>query len=331
MSSTTFVDQVTPVPASWLNDVNTLTYNGGQLGGMRNRIINGDMRIDQRGGGSAITLSSVGTGNSAYCLDRWIMASYGVASAACTAQRISSSVDTARIKLITTNANTANLQLAQRIEAVNIRDSYFKNFTASAIISCDTTQTIAWSLWAAPSDDVWQGLGTGNTLQNGATPIATGVWSVTTSDTKFNTGSVNYIGSTGVMLIISRNVSGTGQYMSIGEVQVERSNSVMPFEQRPYGLELSLCQRYYQPVAVSFVGYTNAGGNYGGQVRFQGSMRPPSSLVQIANNTSFSQVNVTASTSTYIGLTVDGVTVYRSAIATSNIQFSEIFAASAEL
>ena len=43
--------------------------------------------------------------------------------------------------------------------------------------------------------------------------------------------------------------------LSIAQVQLEEGSVATPFEQRPYGLELSLCQRYYEVVPLS--GATN--------------------------------------------------------------------------
>lgn len=55
MASTTFVDNQTIIEASWLNDVNDMTYNGVVLGG----ILNGSTSLAlQTGGLNAITIDS---------------------------------------------------------------------------------------------------------------------------------------------------------------------------------------------------------------------------------------------------------------------------------
>lgn len=50
----------------------------------------------------------------------------------------------------------------------------------------------------------------------------------------------------------------------IAQVQLEEGSVATPFEQRPYGLELSLCQRYYEVVAAyqAFVAFGTATGGY---------------------------------------------------------------------
>ena len=54
----------------------------------------------------------------------------------------------------------------------------------------------------------------------------------------------------------------TGAYLT--DVQLEEGSVATPFEQRPYGLELSLCQRYYQVYGdstqdINIIGYSIAG------------------------------------------------------------------------
>lgn len=41
-------------------------------------------------------------------------------------------------------------------------------------------------------------------------------------------------------------ITQSGAYINIAQVQLEEGSVATPFENRPYGLELSLCQRYYQ-------------------------------------------------------------------------------------
>ncbi len=49
-----------------------------------------------------------------------------------------------------------------------------------------------------------------------------------------------------------------GHYLEFTNVQLEEGSIATPFEQRPYGLELSLCQRYYE------VGHTKIYSSTGG-------------------------------------------------------------------
>ena len=47
---------------------------------------------------------------------------------------------------------------------------------------------------------------------------------------------------------------GTGGWIEVSDVQLEEGSVATPFEKRPYGLELSLCQRYYEKLVVSVRG-----------------------------------------------------------------------------
>ena len=49
-------------------DITATSINSGPISGARNRIINGDMRIDQRNAGASVTPA-----NGTYTLDRWVI------------------------------------------------------------------------------------------------------------------------------------------------------------------------------------------------------------------------------------------------------------------
>ncbi|NCB01250.1 MAG: hypothetical protein EOM67_03665 [Spirochaetia bacterium] len=47
-------------------------------------------------------------------------------------------------------------------------------------------------------------------------------------------------------------ITQSGAYINIAQVQLEEGSVATPFEKRPYGLELSLCQRYYEVLGVGY-------------------------------------------------------------------------------
>ena len=61
--------------------------------------------------------------------------------------------------------------------------------------------------------------------------------------------------------------SSAGTWVEIANVQLELGSVATPFEQRPVGLELSLCQRYYQ---TTVDGATDRRGFFG----FGGTVNP---------------------------------------------------------
>ena len=54
----------------------------------------------------------------------------------------------------------------------------------------------------------------------------------------------------GLAMNFSFGTLGTGKVFALGNVQVEKGSQVTPFEFRPYGTELALCQRYYEMQVV---------------------------------------------------------------------------------
>ncbi len=72
---------------------------------------------------------------------------------------------------------------------------------------------------------------------------------------------------TGNLLTTPTAVNGgaaAGNFWEIAELQLEEGDTATPFERRPYGLELSLCQRYYEIIENIVIIRLNSGVNYGG-------------------------------------------------------------------
>lgn len=116
---------------------------------------------------------------------------------------------------------------------------------------------------------------------------------------------------------------------TVANVQLEQGPVATPFEQRPYGLELSLCQRYYEVGRFFFVsGYISLGGNCGSSVKFCVNKRAIPTVT--ATN-----VNVTGNLSPTVGISdiqVDSVLLYHANTADASAgQFIDNWVASAEL
>lgn len=85
-------------------------------------------------------------------------------------------------------------------------------------------------------------------------------------------------GSYGASGLIGTAAGGVNQAIEFGvgtlsNVQYEEGTSATQFSPRQYGLELMLCQRYYQTGAVYYEAYVIAGLNYYHNVQFQTPMR----------------------------------------------------------
>lgn len=110
-------------------------------------------------------------------------------------------------------------------------------------------------------------------------------------------------------------------------VQVEQGTVPTTFELRPAGIELGLCQRYYQTGGLIFSGNTTTSGNYVAQSEFKVEMRaaPTVTLTSVSNAGFTTSAGTASSTSGYVRET-------RTSSATVSAgNFSSTFVASAEL
>jgi len=234
-----------------------------------NRIINGDMRIDQRNAGAAVTVD----GASVYTLDRW--RATDVTSGAFTVQQSSvapSGFNNSSLITVTSAAgsyaSTDQAAFIQRIEGFNIAD--FAYGTASA-----TPTTL--SFWVRSSVTGSFGGALQNNNENYSFPFlftisaantweyktiavssaTAGTWvtnnglglvvrfSLAAGSSRLGTAgawaAADHRGATGQTNLLS--TSGATFYLT--GVQLEAGAVATPFERRPYGTELQLAQRYY--------------------------------------------------------------------------------------
>ena len=208
---------------------------GASATGFRNRIINGDMRIDQRNAGAS---QSITAASPAYTVDRWMVRPTG---GTVTGQRVSGSGSTQYVYQITGGASVTQLQFEQKIEASNSYDLAGSNVTISANISNSLLTTASWVLYYANSTDNFSA----NTL------ISSGSWTISSTISRYSaTVAVPAAATTGLYLIIYVGAQTSGTFV-IGNVQLEAGSTATDFERRPIGAELALCQRYYYKVSTN--------------------------------------------------------------------------------
>jgi hypothetical protein len=204
------------------------TLNGGPLAGLRNRIINGNMAVDQRNSGGAQTIPTA----SAYTVDRWIAAPSG---ASVNGQRITGSAPSQYRYQINGAASVTGIGFSQRIEAANTFDLAGKTCTISVDTANSLLTSVSWALYYPISTDSF----------GAGTLISSGSWTVSSSISRYSAQvSIPLAATTGLLLIFSVGAQTSGTW-TIGDVQLEQGTQSTPFERRPIGLELSLCQRYY--------------------------------------------------------------------------------------
>jgi hypothetical protein len=272
-------------------DVIGTSVTGSNLGAgnasiMKNRCINGDMRIDQRNAGASVTPT-----NTQYTVDRW----QGILTAASkfTVQQNAGSVTppagfTNYLGCTSSSAYSVGsgdiFGVGQQIEGYNIADlgwgtANAKTVTLSFWVRSSLTGTFGGSLNAvndARSYPFSYTISSANTWQQISVTIAgdtTGTWNTTNGAgirVFFNlgtgstySGTVNtwagasYFAPTGATSVVGTN----GATFYITGVQLEVGSSATGFEYRQYGQELALCQRYYQTsFPIGTAPAQNAGG-----------------------------------------------------------------------
>jgi hypothetical protein len=237
------------------------------VGPFKNRIINGDMRIDQRNAGASVTPTNAG-----YNLDRWTF--YLSQASKITAQRdtVVPTGFTNSMKLTVSAAVTPGaadfFAVAQKIEGFNAGDLGFgtasaKTTTLSFWVRSSVTGTYAVRLcnsafnrsyvatYTVSAVDTWEQKSitiAGDTSGTWLSDSGIGInvqWDLG-SGSNFNTTADAWQGSDVTRTSGSTSwVSTSGATFYLTGVQLEAGTVATPFERRSYGQELSLCQRYY--------------------------------------------------------------------------------------
>lgn len=245
--------------------------------GMRNRIINGAMVIDQRNSGATVTPAT-----NAYTLDRWRFAT-DVASKFTITQEVIAAPQSCEGNRFTLSAKTAAaftpaagnyFGINQFIEAHNTGDlawgtSAAKTVTLSFWVYCGLTGTFGGAIRTGDSSNYsypfTYTISSANTWEKKTIIIpgpTAGTWNRTNNsagiDVWFSLGvgstyqatantwaAANYVSPTGCVNVVSTASASGGNWYITG-VQLEEGTVATPFEWRHYGQELALCQRYYQ-------------------------------------------------------------------------------------
>jgi len=258
----------------------TNQYSGGAFS-FKNRIINGDMRIDQRNAGAAVTA------NGAFPVDRYKIdfSTDGAFSAQQDSSAPSGFVNSLKWTVTTADASLGATQYAyvyQKIEGTNIADLAWgsasaKTVTLSFWVRSSVTGTFGGALQNSAGNRSYPftyTISVADTWEQKSITIAgdtTGTWLTTTgigiqvlislgmgstySGTAGAWASATYASATGATnLMATLNAT-----WYITGVQLEVGSVATPFERRPYGTELALCQRYY--FVIEGVGSTTGGTN----------------------------------------------------------------------
>jgi hypothetical protein len=279
-----------------------------QYTGFKNRIINGDMQIDQRNNGA----STVPTDT--YTLDRWEVREDTDGAVTCQQVADAPAGFNFSAKITTTTADasltgTQRLFFRQPIEGNNIADLAFGTASAADItLSFWVKSSLTGTFGGAFSNQssvrsyaFTYTISAANTWEYKTVTIAgdtSGTW-----QTGINAGlnvffalgmGPDYSGAAGSWVTATR-LSVTGAVSVIGTlnatwqvtgVQLEKGNVATSFNVLPYTTELQLCQRYYFDLrpAAGFAYYTasnengSAGGGWVSVINFPVVMRTTPTL-----------------------------------------------------
>jgi hypothetical protein len=259
-----------------LDGSNGVTFNDSSLQGaaaspyvLKNRIINGDMRIDQRNAGASVTPTSDGT----YVLDRWECA---LSQASKYSVQQQTSVVPTGYTYATKITSLSSYSLSasdyfiytQKIEGFNIADLAWgtanaKTVTLSFQVYSSLTGTFGGAIhnsaanrsypfsYTISSANTWTTISItipGDTSGTWLTTNGIGMWvrfglgvGSTYSATAGSWSSNLYVSATGATSVVGTN----GATWYITGVQLEIGTSATPFERRLYNQELANCQRYF--------------------------------------------------------------------------------------
>ena len=250
----------------------------GNVGMFRNRIINGDMRINQRG----ITSSNM-TNVNGYVTDRFCLVSGSITGGTITSSNVPlTSNDTPyayginnSMRVTSSAALTIGgaLYQCQTIEGTNISDFCWGSSYGTAV-------SLSFWLRTSMSNNsqlsvAFRNVGANSTFTSYVTNVTTtgsNIWQYVSmtipapaSGTTWNSGSTSgglevFLGSyynpqtssgwfAGVNSFNTTASSpwynGANGFIEFTGVQLEKGTIATPFEFRPYAIELQLCQRYY--------------------------------------------------------------------------------------
>ena len=365
----------TSTPTNALDVVGNINCTGnisaGNMGMFRNRIMNGDMRVNQRG-----LTSITADNNNKYLVDRWTCSTnntMGFATVTLTTSdtpfqyglktsiRVTSPSITGGYCSPMQNIEGTNMsdfmwgtgygapatlsfwcrvnlpsglnQLPVRVSSVTNAYTYLSNVS---IVSNGTWQYVSLTIPRPPTSSVW------STTSTDAYSVSIGVYGVSGTTTSYNTwtaGANLYPSSTNIY-------STNGSYVEFTGVQLEKGTLATPYEFRPFATELALCQRYFNtsyeygttPGTATMngrIGLVSSGANIMYAIYFPVTMRTTAAVsVYGGNNGALGYVN-RGGTSENLGATSAGTSLKNALVyvgsATDNEFYYIHYAANAEI
>jgi hypothetical protein len=213
----------------------------------RNALLNGGFALWQR---QADPATATEYSDDAYCADRWYTLTQ---SGPIDAQRIDGSTQRYAARLTQKQATAQQLGLAQIIEGANCRHLRGQSVTFSARVRCSAacTARIAVLEWAGGEDTVTSDVVAdwanwtlaANVSAPGAivsTSLSAATWAELEQTVTLGSSFTNLI------VFVWTSALDASATLDIEAAQLERGSAATPFEVRPVGTELALCQHYFE-------------------------------------------------------------------------------------
>lgn len=283
-----------------------------------NRIINGDMRIDQRNAGASVTPTA-----SAYTIDRWkawvnVSSKFSVQQTTSAPAGFVNSIGITSLSSYTIGSGEFTA-IGQSIEGLNVADFGWgaagaQSITISFWVRSSLTGTFGGSVTNSAGNRSYPftyTISAANTWEQKSVTIAgdtSGTW-LTTNGTGlqlfFGLGCGSSWSGTAGAWNSNYNLSATGATSVVGTnaatlnitgVQLEAGTVASPFERRDYGRELMMCQRYFERIDAAVGGIVTIGQAYTTSAAF----------VSISFRTTKRAAPTFSTTGTWTGLTATG-------------------------
>lgn len=321
-----------------IHGTNGITFNDGSTQntrpavGFRNRIINGDMRIWQRG----TTISNPNSTNF-YTADRWGCNRASDVSGA-VISRIPAALTGFQYALasqrVAGNTAAQSVSLWYSFESSDVYDLAGSSVTLSFWAKTGTTFSGGSGMFVA----IYSGTGIDQRIYNmtGLTLVYSNAQALTSTWSRYTfTGTVPS-NATQIGFQLTWDPAGTAgvdDSIKITGVQLEAGSTASDFERRPIGTELALCQRYYNlhgatTTAGNFVticnGYMFASTQWEGVYSFPVEMRvSPTFTSSAASTFSLRNTNVVPTSILSYNATTKSVLLYTANTATASSGYSQ--------
>lgn len=275
------------------------SQNGGQLAGLRNKIINGSFTVNQRGWTTGTPTTSAFTVDRLFAIQT-VASKYSLATGAVNVAAAAAGASGSLITITSLSSYSVpagdSYHIAQRVEGYNIADFLWgtadaKTVTLSFFVTSTLTGTFGGSIrngtntrsysfsYSIPVANTWTKIAvtipgdTAGAFTDWLTTNGIGLavsFGLGVGSSNSTTGGAwvagSYTSVTGAVSVVGTNAA----TWTIANVQLEVGPVATPFEQRPYGLELALCQRYFGGVLPHYRRNDDAfsNGTDGGMVHY---------------------------------------------------------------